>query len=222
MSVAMMSPQMITPQQMQQILSPPQLQALLQQQQAIMLQQVTLVPGCQCTGRIRPSHFHVRECWSLLGTVRQVLSSLGSCVPPRISLGIPSMSSTKGCKELRVLTVLAKPRAAAPSQSLKAPKAPARGLVWGCPAAGEGWGRGWMLSDPKQSPRGLCLGCGAGACAWVRLQTCAPGFVSHGPAWLFPERSVKWKTNREGRKKKKKRRREKNKPQLRNKTGLLG
>ncbi|KAM8795804.1 forkhead box protein P4 isoform 3-T3 [Eudromia elegans] len=38
-SVAMMSPQMITPQQMQQILSPPQLQALLQQQQAIMLQQ---------------------------------------------------------------------------------------------------------------------------------------------------------------------------------------
>ncbi|NWY07449.1 FOXP4 protein, partial [Nothoprocta ornata] len=39
-SVAMMSPQMITPQQMQQILSPPQLQALLQQQQAIMLQQV--------------------------------------------------------------------------------------------------------------------------------------------------------------------------------------
>ncbi|NXA53760.1 FOXP4 protein, partial [Nothocercus julius] len=39
-SVAMMSPQMLTPQQMQQILSPPQLQALLQQQQAIMLQQV--------------------------------------------------------------------------------------------------------------------------------------------------------------------------------------
>ncbi|XP_041324195.1 forkhead box protein P4 isoform X1 [Pyrgilauda ruficollis] len=36
----MMSPQMITPQQMQQILSPPQLQALLQQQQAIMLQQL--------------------------------------------------------------------------------------------------------------------------------------------------------------------------------------
>lgn len=44
-SVAMMSPQMITPQQMQQILSPPQLQALLQQQQAIMLQQVTLHQG---------------------------------------------------------------------------------------------------------------------------------------------------------------------------------
>lgn len=39
--MAMMSPQMITPQQMQQILSPPQLQALLQQQQALMLQQVT-------------------------------------------------------------------------------------------------------------------------------------------------------------------------------------
>nr|XP_060629061.1 forkhead box protein P4 isoform X5 [Anolis sagrei ordinatus] len=36
----MMSPQMISPQQMQQILSPPQLQALLQQQQAIMLQQL--------------------------------------------------------------------------------------------------------------------------------------------------------------------------------------
>uniref|UniRef100_A0AAR2KKX2 Fork-head domain-containing protein n=1 Tax=Pygocentrus nattereri TaxID=42514 RepID=A0AAR2KKX2_PYGNA len=40
-SMAMMTPQMITPQQMQQILSPPQLQALLQQQQALMLQQVT-------------------------------------------------------------------------------------------------------------------------------------------------------------------------------------
>lgn len=45
-SVAMMSPQVITPQQMQQILqqqvlSPQQLQALLQQQQAVMLQQVT-------------------------------------------------------------------------------------------------------------------------------------------------------------------------------------
>uniref|UniRef100_A0A8C9V9G6 Forkhead box P4 n=1 Tax=Scleropages formosus TaxID=113540 RepID=A0A8C9V9G6_SCLFO len=41
-SVAMMTPQMITPQQMQQILSPPQLQALLQQQQALMLQQQQL------------------------------------------------------------------------------------------------------------------------------------------------------------------------------------
>lgn len=47
MSVAMMSPQLLTPQQMQQILSPPQLQALLQQQQALMLQQVGLAPaGC--------------------------------------------------------------------------------------------------------------------------------------------------------------------------------
>uniref|UniRef100_A0A3P8SBW7 Forkhead box P4 n=1 Tax=Amphiprion percula TaxID=161767 RepID=A0A3P8SBW7_AMPPE len=43
-SMAMMSPQMITPQQMQQILSPPQLQALLQQQQALMLQQVKHTP----------------------------------------------------------------------------------------------------------------------------------------------------------------------------------
>lgn len=41
----MMSPQMLTPQQMQQMLSPPQLQALLQQQQALMLQQVSLAPG---------------------------------------------------------------------------------------------------------------------------------------------------------------------------------
>lgn len=44
-SVAMMTPQVITPQQMQQILqqqvlSPQQLQVLLQQQQALMLQQV--------------------------------------------------------------------------------------------------------------------------------------------------------------------------------------
>ncbi|XP_075709741.1 forkhead box protein P4 isoform X2 [Rhinoderma darwinii] len=39
-SVAMMSPQMITQQQMQQILSPAQLQAVMQQQQALMLQQL--------------------------------------------------------------------------------------------------------------------------------------------------------------------------------------
>lgn len=44
-SVAMMTPQVITPQQMQQILqqqvlSPQQLQVLLQQQQTLMLQQV--------------------------------------------------------------------------------------------------------------------------------------------------------------------------------------
>uniref|UniRef100_A0A3B3RN67 Forkhead box P4 n=1 Tax=Paramormyrops kingsleyae TaxID=1676925 RepID=A0A3B3RN67_9TELE len=45
-SMAMMTPQMITPQQMQQILSPPQLQALLQQQQALMLQQFVW-PGCK-------------------------------------------------------------------------------------------------------------------------------------------------------------------------------
>uniref|UniRef100_A0A8K9X8F0 Fork-head domain-containing protein n=1 Tax=Oncorhynchus mykiss TaxID=8022 RepID=A0A8K9X8F0_ONCMY len=38
-SMTMLAPQMISPQQMQQILSPAQLQALLQQQQAIMLQQ---------------------------------------------------------------------------------------------------------------------------------------------------------------------------------------
>jgi hypothetical protein len=44
----MMTPQVITPQQMQQILqqqvlSPQQLQALLQQQQAVMLQQVMCI-----------------------------------------------------------------------------------------------------------------------------------------------------------------------------------
>ncbi|KAG9485403.1 forkhead box protein P4 [Eleutherodactylus coqui] len=39
-SVTMMSPQMITQQQMQQILSPAQLQAVMQQQQALMLQQL--------------------------------------------------------------------------------------------------------------------------------------------------------------------------------------
>ena len=44
----MMTPQVITPQQMQQILqqqvlSPQQLQVLLQQQQALMLQQVTVL-----------------------------------------------------------------------------------------------------------------------------------------------------------------------------------
>ncbi|KAM9319341.1 forkhead box protein P4 [Gastrophryne carolinensis] len=39
-SVAMMSPQMLTQQQMQQILTPTQIQAVLQQQQALMLQQL--------------------------------------------------------------------------------------------------------------------------------------------------------------------------------------
>uniref|UniRef100_A0AAY4EDG2 Fork-head domain-containing protein n=1 Tax=Denticeps clupeoides TaxID=299321 RepID=A0AAY4EDG2_9TELE len=55
-SLAMMTPQVITPQQMQQILqqqvlSPQQLQVLLQQQQALMLQQVTPsspTPPCAC------------------------------------------------------------------------------------------------------------------------------------------------------------------------------
>lgn len=51
MSVAMMSPQMLTPQQMQQILSPPQLQALLQQQQALMLQQVSAPQAAGEAGR---------------------------------------------------------------------------------------------------------------------------------------------------------------------------
>ncbi|NXF32474.1 FOXP4 protein, partial [Nyctibius bracteatus] len=69
-SVAMMSPQMITPQQMQQILSPPQLQALLQQQQAIMLQQVTLVLGWLCISWVRPSPLspvsvNAGACWGL-------------------------------------------------------------------------------------------------------------------------------------------------------------
>uniref|UniRef100_A0A8C2XL82 Forkhead box P2 n=1 Tax=Cyclopterus lumpus TaxID=8103 RepID=A0A8C2XL82_CYCLU len=57
-SVAMMSPQVITPQQMQQILqqqvlSPQQLQALLQQQQAVMLQQVRTLALT-----LNPSHLH--------------------------------------------------------------------------------------------------------------------------------------------------------------------
>uniref|UniRef100_A0A3Q2PSF4 Forkhead box P1b n=1 Tax=Fundulus heteroclitus TaxID=8078 RepID=A0A3Q2PSF4_FUNHE len=52
-SVAMMTPQVITPQQMQQILqqqvlSPQQLQVLLQQQQALMLQQVNVPRSCPC------------------------------------------------------------------------------------------------------------------------------------------------------------------------------
>ena len=57
----MMTPQVITPQQMQQILqqqvlSPQQLQVLLQQQQALMLQQVTAHPPPRRAGdSIRPS-----------------------------------------------------------------------------------------------------------------------------------------------------------------------
>lgn len=56
----MMSPQVITPQQMQQILqqqvlSPQQLQALLQQQQAVMLQQVKHVHHTVHRATGRPS-----------------------------------------------------------------------------------------------------------------------------------------------------------------------
>lgn len=56
-SVAMMTPQVITPQQMQQILqqqvlSPQQLQALLQQQQAVMLQQVMWLTWPTGDGRV--------------------------------------------------------------------------------------------------------------------------------------------------------------------------
>uniref|UniRef100_A0A669F1C6 Forkhead box P4 n=1 Tax=Oreochromis niloticus TaxID=8128 RepID=A0A669F1C6_ORENI len=68
-SMAMMSPQMITPQQMQQILSPPQLQALLQQQQALMLQQV----------RRGFSHTHNTHTHALSGpSPRPTCSDLGS------------------------------------------------------------------------------------------------------------------------------------------------
>lgn len=77
-SVAMMSPQMITPQQMQQILSPPQLQALLQQQQAIMLQQVPLRLG-PATRLLLGARGH---CGSP-GTGRLVLSSWASAFSPR-------------------------------------------------------------------------------------------------------------------------------------------
>uniref|UniRef100_A0A8C5TTA9 Uncharacterized protein n=1 Tax=Malurus cyaneus samueli TaxID=2593467 RepID=A0A8C5TTA9_9PASS len=90
-SVAMMSPQMITPQQMQQILSPPQLQALLQQQQAIMLQQVRLIPR-----GFPPSSGNV--CW------RQ---KNGFFPPwllpfPSISFGIPGTSRDgKSCRGWR-------------------------------------------------------------------------------------------------------------------------
>uniref|UniRef100_A0A671XGS9 Forkhead box P1b n=1 Tax=Sparus aurata TaxID=8175 RepID=A0A671XGS9_SPAAU len=73
-SVAMMTPQVITPQQMQQILqqqvlSPQQLQVLLQQQQALMLQQVT-------DSRVK-SHFVRRvlndECHSMIPAELQQL-----------------------------------------------------------------------------------------------------------------------------------------------------
>ncbi|KAJ8779971.1 hypothetical protein J1605_012007 [Eschrichtius robustus] len=72
-SVAMMSPQMLTPQQMQQILSPPQLQALLQQQQALMLQQALLweslsrsrhLPAGPSVSR-QPSHERAGRCFGV-------------------------------------------------------------------------------------------------------------------------------------------------------------
>ncbi|KAH0511223.1 Forkhead box protein P2 [Microtus ochrogaster] len=76
-SVAMMTPQVITPQQMQQILqqqvlSPQQLQALLQQQQAVMLQQVMYVT---CSGVLVPlTGKHAAG--SVLGLVRSAVIAL--------------------------------------------------------------------------------------------------------------------------------------------------
>ncbi|KPP75499.1 hypothetical protein Z043_105248 [Scleropages formosus] len=63
-SVAMMTPQMITPQQMQQILSPPQLQALLQQQQALMLQQGSVTHLCWRTRSCSPRDLAQFNLWS--------------------------------------------------------------------------------------------------------------------------------------------------------------
>lgn len=76
-SVAMMTPQVITPQQMQQILqqqvlTPQQLQVLLQQQQALMLQQVIVAfaaPGGW--GASPPSMFLRKAAAHVSGSVQQ-------------------------------------------------------------------------------------------------------------------------------------------------------
>uniref|UniRef100_A0A671T6I5 Forkhead box P2 n=1 Tax=Sinocyclocheilus anshuiensis TaxID=1608454 RepID=A0A671T6I5_9TELE len=83
-SVAMMSPQVITPQQMQQILqqqvlSPQQLQALLQQQQAVMLQQVnthinTLLLTVPYTGAHNGSFVNDCVCKPVCGSLAAGLS----------------------------------------------------------------------------------------------------------------------------------------------------
>lgn len=73
-SVAMMTPQVITPQQMQQILqqqvlSPQQLQALLQQQQAVMLQQVmwvTCFSVLACHKGMPPCSQHQGHIWQFI------------------------------------------------------------------------------------------------------------------------------------------------------------
>lgn len=99
-----------------------------------------------------------------------------------------------------MLTALSKPDAAAVSQGLKAQKAPARGLVWGCPALGESWGQGgcsWLDGPQGEPPRlllglwGRCLGLAPDLSAWVCFSR---------PRSAFPECSIKCKTNREERK----------------------
>ncbi|NXW37886.1 FOXP4 protein, partial [Phaetusa simplex] len=97
-SVAMMSPQMITPQQMQQILSPPQLQALLQQQQAIMLQQVTRVLRWLRIGRLRPSYFP-----SASGNAGAYWGQAEGSLPPWSPVfpwGFPACPAPRGNKQL--------------------------------------------------------------------------------------------------------------------------
>uniref|UniRef100_A0AAY5KUV3 Fork-head domain-containing protein n=1 Tax=Esox lucius TaxID=8010 RepID=A0AAY5KUV3_ESOLU len=94
-SMAMMTPQMITPQQMQQILSPPQLQALLQQQQALMLQQVTDEPP----GSVPGLHVWMCLCSEVLthtayqGILLQLPVLLGLGHPGSNAPPIPSRSA---------------------------------------------------------------------------------------------------------------------------------
>ena len=185
-SVAMMSPQMITPQQMQQILSPPQLQALLQQQQAIMLQQVTLLPGWLHVARIRPSDFSLGSmnagaCW---GQADGSWPPWAIVFPP--IFGDSQRVQHQGMKRAVGANSAGKAGCSCPESGAQSPESLLhQGWFGAAQLLGRaGVGVGALGSaDPEQSPCGHCLGFGAGA--WVQLQTRARGFVSHGPAQLF-------------------------------------
>ncbi|CAG12121.1 unnamed protein product, partial [Tetraodon nigroviridis] len=136
-SVAMMSPQVITPQQMQQILqqqvlSPQQLQALLQQQQAVMLQQQHL----QEFYKKQQEQLHL-QLLQQQHPGKQVKESL-SCY--KFNLGLATAAAAAGCPAACLPAAApadaAAPTAAAPAQHAAAgPALASRACTWpGCPA----------------------------------------------------------------------------------------
>lgn len=126
-SVAMMTPQVITPQQMQQILqqqvlSPQQLQALLQQQQAVMLQQVMCVT---CFGLLAQGiHTNVNQIlWVLFCNVSLLFTPKRMKINMKLlSLQIYFFFNCRSVKShFQTFNIMLKPATAAVADALQIP-----------------------------------------------------------------------------------------------------